>query len=356
MSFNLAKCDYCGECFESCLYTSYDKSGAAEQMHNLVAGQKTDIITDCVTCAACNAYCQKGANPFDLLLMRQEESGLYQTTASYKMLVDTIDQQPSEVVPGKPGFPAINICVVDVMPGIFEGQLFDGLTFLRGGDYESVLGAIHVGTELPLRKKLAAKIEALARTGFKEIIMYHDDCYSAYTTKAMEYRISVPFKVKHYIEYLKDYLLAHQEKIRPLNMKIAYQQPCSSRYTPWMDAHLDELFDLCGVKRVERKYDRRNALCCGSPVGPHAGAEFCADFKSRNIEDAKENNAEAMVFMCPFCSLQMREEAADAGLAPIFLTSLVRMALGESLSCHPAGLGDDRDMIQAAVKIVKGEM
>jgi Fe-S oxidoreductase len=356
MSFNLAKCDCCGECFESCHYTPYDRPGAAEQMRKLVAGENAEIITECVTCAACNTYCEKGANPFDLLLMRQEASGLYKTTPSYQALIDTLDQQPGEIIRGKTGQPVINICVVDVIPGIFEGRLFQGCTFLKGGDYESVLGAIHGGTEKPLRDKLAAKISALTETGFNEIVMFHDDCYAAYTTKAIEYGISVPFKVKHYIEYLKDYLIAHKEEIRPLNMNIAYQQPCSSRYTPWMDAHLDELFELCGVKRVQRKYDRRDALCCGSPVGPHAGAEFCAEFKSKNIADAKENHADAMVFMCPFCALQMREEAAEAGLEPIFLTSLVRMALGESLSGHPAGLGDDREMIQAAVKIVKGEM
>ena len=356
MSFNLAKCDCCGECLEFCLYTEYDRTAGAEQIRKLISGQHTEILTQCVTCAACNTYCAKGANPFDLILMRQEQSGLYKTTDSYRTLVDTIDAQPSEVVSGEPGFPAINICVLDVIPGVFEGRLFEGCTFLKGGDYESALGAIHVGTEQPLREKLVTKIEALASTGFGEIVMFHDDCYAAYTTKALEYGISVPFRVKHYVEYLKDYLIAHKEEIVPLKRNVAYQQPCSSRYTPWMDAHLDELFDLCGVSRVRRKYDRTNAICCGSPIGPHLGTEACAEVKAKNIADAKSYDADALVFMCPFCALQMREEVAEADLEPIFLTNLVRMALGESLSSGPAGLEDDRDNIKTAVQIIKGEI
>jgi hypothetical protein len=50
----------------------------------------------------------------------------------------------------------------------------------------------------------------------------------------------------------------------------------------------------------------------------------------------------------------MREEVAEAGLEPIFLTNLARMALGEKPSHQAAGLGDDREFIVGAVNVVKG--
>ncbi len=354
MSFNLAKCNYCGDCLSLCKYTDYDTATGSEEIKRLVENQPAEILTRCVTCAACNMYCEKGANPFDLILWHQEKTGLYKTKELYFQLAESIDQSPGEIIKGEPGRPAINICAVDVLPDLFEGQLFEGCTFLQGGEFESALGAIHIGKESPMRKTLQAKIDALADTGFDEIIMFHDDCYAAYTTKAMEYNVEVPFKVKHYIEYMRDYLKEHKERIKPLNLKVAYQQPCSSRYTPWMDKHVDELFDLMSVERVERKFDRINALCCGSPISPHRGHEEGESYKQENIQDAKESGATAMVFMCPFCALQMREEAAAAGLEPIFLTNLTRMALGEKPSFHPAGLGDDREHIVAAVQIIKG--
>ena len=52
--------------------------------------------------------------------------------------------------------------------------------------------------------------------------------------------------------------------------------------------------------------------------------------------------------------MQMREEVHKAGLEPIFLTNLARMALGEALPTQASGLGDDREDINMAVRIVKG--
>lgn len=354
MAFNLAKCDYCGDCLALCNYTDYDKLSGAGQIRQLIEGAPADILIHCITCVACNCYCDKGANPFDLIVLRQEQHNVYKTTPSYYQLVETIDQQPSEIFGGAPGKPAISTCVVDVIPNLFEGALFDGCSFLRGGAYESMLAWIHVGKEKPFRDMLRDKIDALGATGFTEIVMFHDDCYAAYTTKALEYGIKVPFKVTHYAEYLRDYLKKYPYKIRKLNLKVAYQQPCSSRYTPWMDAVMDDLFTLVGVERVERVFDRKQALCCGSPISPHLGNEKGEQVKSRNIKDAIDHQATAMVFMCPFCTLQLREEVKHAGLEPIFLTNLVRMAIGEKVAGQPAGLGDDRGPIAAAVRIVKG--
>ena len=356
MAFNLAKCDQCGDCFVACKYTEYDRDGAVAQIQKLIRGEQAEILTECVTCVACNTYCEKGANPFDLILRYQEKFGVYKTTESYYQLVENIDKSPGEIEPGDLGKPVFNICAVDVIPHLFEGQLFEGATFLRGGAYESVLGGIHVGEETYLRDHLQEKIDALAETGYDEIIMFHDDCYGAYTTKAMEYNIDVPFEVKHYVEYLVEYVKAYPDAVQPLDMKVAYQQPCSSRYTPWIDEAIDELFALIGVERVTREYDRRDALCCSSPVAPHLGHEAGEANKARNLQDALEHDAAALVFMCPFCALQMRDEAHEAGLEPIFLTNLVRMALGESLPTQAAGVGDDRAPIVGAVQIVKGLM
>ncbi|MHB1024157.1 MAG: heterodisulfide reductase-related iron-sulfur binding cluster [Desulfobacteria bacterium] len=339
-----------------CKYADYDTTRAAEQMKRLVVGDNSEIVMQCVTCAACNAYCAKGANPFDLLLQRQEKGNIYKTTESYARLVEGIDRSPGEVIPGSPGRPAINICVVDILPNLLEGRLFDGCTFLRGGEFESLLGWIHVGKEKPLRETLQAKVDALAKTGFREIVMLHDDCYGAYTTKAMEYGIDVPFKVTHYVQYLRDFVRGIPDGVRQLDMKIAYQSPCSSRYAPWIDKTLDELFSLIGVVRVDRRYDRLHALCCGCPVSPHLGREAGESYKNKNIRDAIDHGAEAMVFMCTFCALQMRDEAREAGLEPIFLTNLVRLALGETLTLQAAGAGDRREPVVTAAKIVKGQL
>ena len=65
--------------------------------------------------------------------------------------------------------------------------------------------------------------------------------------------------------------------ITKLNKKIAYQRPCISRYAHDLEPMLDELFQVIGVHRVARKYDRQDALCCGSlfmDKDPERGLRF----------------------------------------------------------------------------------
>ena len=48
---------------------------------------------------------------------------------------------PSEVQKGREGGPVIDLCTVSPMiPGLVDGTLFDGATFLKGGDYYCGIG------------------------------------------------------------------------------------------------------------------------------------------------------------------------------------------------------------------------
>ena len=69
-------CDFCGDCLVLCPYVEYDRDEAIAQFKALVEGETPDIVSQCVTCVACNWFCDKGANPFDLILERQEETGV----------------------------------------------------------------------------------------------------------------------------------------------------------------------------------------------------------------------------------------------------------------------------------------
>ncbi|MFX1470426.1 MAG: heterodisulfide reductase-related iron-sulfur binding cluster, partial [Promethearchaeota archaeon] len=116
-------------------------------------------------------------------------------------------------------------------------------------------------------------------------------------------------------------------------------QPCASRYTFEKDPILDELFELIGVERVNRKYDRENALCCGNAQAGmvNVSKEVEVEWRMKNILDAKEAGAEAMVFLCPMCILGLRSRAKAQGLEPYIISNLVRLALGEELTHGGAG-------------------
>ena len=182
--FDRSKCDLCGECLVKCQYVDYSKEKAKEEVDKLIKGEPASIIKECITCVACNQYCEKGANPFDLINQRQEETGLFPVSNRALEMFYAADMMPTEVILGQPRKPVMSLCTVgDLIPGLFEGQLFKGMTFLKGGEYFCKMGWIHAGKESPVRDGAQAVVDKLAETKAEEIIFYHDDCYAMMATK-----------------------------------------------------------------------------------------------------------------------------------------------------------------------------
>jgi len=233
------------------------------------------------------------------------------------------------MVQGDPERPAISLCSVgDFIPGLFERPLFEGMTVLKGGDYFYGVGWVHLGNATRVRENAPRVVENLAATGAEQIVFYHDDCYALMAAMVDEYGVELPFRAVHIIEYLLDHVQEHSSQVKPLGIRVACQQPCASRYTPWKDEQSEELFRLIGVERVERQYDRLGALCCGSAVMPR-DRDKAAAIKERNITDAVDNAAQAMAYLCPLCVLNMRKLAGAAGLENLHLIELVNRALYE---------------------------
>jgi Fe-S oxidoreductase len=321
------KCDLCGDCLVLCPYVDYDREEAVRQFESLIEGGTPEILKECFTCVACNQFCEKGARPFDLILERHEETGILNIPEQNAELFRNLPNSPSRIIEGDPGKPALSLCSVgDLIPGLFEGPIFEGLTLLKGGDYFCNVGWVHLGAETPVREGARRVVENIAKIGVEEVIFYHDDCYALMATLAPEYGIEVPFRPVHIIEYLLDWVRKNRKHIKPLGLKVAYQQPCASRYTPWKDEQLDELLQLIGAARVEREYDRRFALCCGSPMMPR-DREKAMRIKKRNIDDAVSHGAEAMAYLCPLCVLNLRKPADAAGLRNHHLIELVKTAV-----------------------------
>ncbi|MBC7248034.1 MAG: (Fe-S)-binding protein [Actinobacteria bacterium] len=328
--FHEELCNLCGDCILKCPYMDYDREQSIEQFRRLKEGETPEIVSECVTCVACNQFCEKGANPFDLILERQEETGVLNIPEENTQLFRNLPNAPSEVVEGEPDRPVLSLCSVgDLIPGLFEGPLFAGCTFLKGGRYFCNVGWVHLGYHSPVRDGARRVVDSLAESGAREIVLYHDDCYALLAAMVKDYGVEVPFRPVHIIEYLLERARERRDEIRPLGLKVAYQQPCASRYTPWKDEWLDELFNLIGVERVERKFDRRHAMCCGSPMVPR-DREKAMEIRRRNVDDAVQHGAQAMAYLCPLCVLNLRKTATAAGLENHHLIELLKMALGDT--------------------------
>jgi len=321
------KCDFCGKCLAFCPYVDYGLERAQQEMKDLVAGGTPPIVGLCMTCASCNLICPTQANPFDLINERQEKTGALGIPEQAMQNFAKLHSLPTVVKKGKEGMPVLNLCIVgDMVREFLDNPLFEGLTVVEGGDYFCTVGYIHLGEPSPVKKEAKRFIDNLAALGAKEVICFHDDCYTMLTTFAQEYGLKVPFRPIHIFEYLYRELKKRKDQLKKNPIRVAYQSPCASRYTQGKDIYLDKIFELLGVERPARKYERINALCCGAPLMAR-DKDRAALVKKWNIDDAKNVKADVMVFLCPMCYLNLRKLCKDDSINPILITELCKQAL-----------------------------
>jgi len=327
--WDASKCNLCGDCLVKCQYVNYDREKAMAEIKALQEGKKAEILSKCITCCACREYCPTGADPYDLILKAQEKFQAFPVSEKDAAGMDMAAKLPSEFIPGDPDRPALSLCVLErqIPPGAIEGQMFKGLSIIKGGDYFCLIGYVHIGKETPIKEGAQKFIDRLASLG-KEIIFLHDDCYAMVHTKVKDYGIKVPFKYMHIFEYLRNYLRDHQSKITKLGYKVAYQRPCASRFTPEKDVLLEEIFKLIGVERPARQYEREKALCCTAPI-IRVFPELAQEVQLQNVQDALAGGADALITLCPICDRILTRPTTARGLKKIYITNLCRMALGE---------------------------
>ena len=334
--WDASKCDLCGDCLVRCRYVDYDKEKAVAEIRLLMEGKDADILTKCITCIACNDYCPTGADPSNLIFKMQERIGTSPIVVALAPFLDVITKglegqgEPGHLIAGDPDKPVLSLDSFDfgeIPEGTLDSQLFKGMTVVRGIEYMSLVGCVHMGGESFVEKYGQRVIDKLASLG-KDIVYFHNEGFALVHVKAKEYGITVPFGYMHLFEHLRNYLRDHQSSISKLGKKVAYQANCATRYVPEQDDFLDEIFELIGVKRPPRLYERLNAVCCTAPI-INTNRELAIGIQEKNVKDAIECGADALITSCPYCDRVMRRPTSQLSLTKIFITDLCRIALGE---------------------------
>ena len=132
------------------------------------------------------------------------------------------------------------------------------------------------------------------------------------------------------MDYLLDRLKELKEKIIPLNIKAAYQRPCSNRLIPDKHRLVKEILDFLGVQLPDREYQDDNCLCCAEILRSISGYRLANDVQQRNIDDMLKTGAEYCVFNCPACQSTLSGKVTKKELKPIHIIDLCKMAIGET--------------------------
>jgi Fe-S oxidoreductase len=315
-------------CLANCQYLDFDFEKIRQEVFKIARGDYSEVLEICATCYACEEYCPYSNHPFYRIVELQEIYGI--ELASKEVLEELIRRyepqgefRPREIT-GK----ALNLCLFPEFKNMIRGRLFENMTVVRGRHIFCNLIFLHFARISVIKEKSGMVIGNISSYG-DEIVMYHDECYGFYNSFAKAYGLSVPFKPVHLFEHLYNRLKQMETEIQKLNIRVAYQRPCSNRLSPETDNILDKIFELTGVERVEREYDRKNALCCGASFVFQRREELAKKVQEKNLKDMVSSGASHVVFNCPMCYLTLAEKVKREGMVPIMVSELCKMAIGE---------------------------
>jgi len=322
------------DCLVKCQYLDLAVETAKEEKMKLIHGEDTFVLTDCATCYGCEEYCPNGNHPFFQIVELQEAKGMYIapkpiTHQQIKMYSPKGDTEVRHVL----GEPTLSLCLFPDMGSKISGQLFENTTSFLGRDFFCNLVYLHFARMSLIKERLPRVIENIwqnmRKHSLTELVCFHDECYAGFNFWAPAYGVDVPFIPVHLFDFLARRLRESRNTIIPLNEKAVYQRPCSNRLIPETQHLVDDIFELIGAERVDRKYDRENALCCGSVLIMQGRDDLADHIQEQNVEDMVEAGARYCVFNCPMCFYTLGEMVSKKGIVPLMMSELCQHALGE---------------------------
>jgi len=333
LQFDENTCKTCptGACLVKCRYMDVSGEQASEEMVKISRGEDSFVFDACVTCYACEEYCVRGNHPFYLITEKREEKGLLTAPRAITSQWVNIGEPQGRYRTGKVEKKVLSFGFMPEFLKMARGRLFEDImpSFVFGQEFFCNVVYIHFANTSIIKKRLPGILENFQRLGVEEVVCLHDECYGSFAHLAPAYGMEVPFKPIHYYEYLYERLQQLQDHITPLQSKVAYQRPCSSRLSSSQHHLVRDIMELIGVELVDREYQDENALCCGGIYAMLYGYDFANDVQQKNIEDMVNSGARFCVFNCPACQNTLGAKVAKKGLKPVHMIDLCRMAIGE---------------------------
>ncbi|MCS7122044.1 MAG: (Fe-S)-binding protein [Archaeoglobaceae archaeon] len=310
------------DCLLKCRWNFYSFEEAKREIEKIAIGKYSKVLEECKNCYACEEFCEYKNHPFYRIVELQEYFGIKKLEK--ERIEDLISKYKAEgeFVPKK-GEKFVHICLFPELKDKVT-KTFEGFEVVRGRHVFCNLVYLHYGVVSVIKDRANKIIENMKKLG-GDFILLHDECYGFYNSFAKAYGLEVPFKFIHYFEYF--YNKIKSSKVKKLNLRIAYQKPCSNFLSPEMDKILDKIFEAIGVERVKRKYDRERALCCGAAFILSGDLEKADELKRKNVEDVEKLKVDAMVFNCPMCYRTLAKDVEKLGIRALMVIDLCKEAL-----------------------------
>ena len=334
LKFDQKVCASCrsADCLLKCQYMRFSGHKEAHgEMMKVMKGKDSRVLTECVTCYACEEYCTRGNHPFYLISEKREEKGMFTAPRPITTQWKNMTSMQGKYLVGNVKDTALSCCYLPELGQLGTGEIFKDVASAQVFGAEFMCPAVHshFARMSVIKERLPMVIENYRKLGVKEVICMHDECYGTLTSIASAYGIEVPFTPIYYLDFVLQRMKELKDRIKPLGITVAYQRSCSNRLIPDKLPVVKKIFQLIGVKVPKRKYQGENALCCAEIFRSVSGYRLADDVQKRNIDDMLAAGAEYCVFNCPACQTSLSEKVTRRGLKPVHIIDLCKMAIGE---------------------------
>lgn len=190
----------------------------------------------------------------------------------------------------------------------------------------------------PAKAKLIADrfMNEAKRLGVKEVVI--TECGHAYRVAEMFYEAwakeKMPFKVRHILECIDDYIADGRITVDPTAIKarVTYHDPCQIGRNGGIFEQPRDIVKAIAPDFVDMTPNRTEQWCCGGGGGIVAMEEF-RDVRlasgGKKVEQIRETGATVLACPCENCRLQITElnEIHDLGLTIVPVMELVVEAM-----------------------------
>jgi Fe-S oxidoreductase len=325
-----------------------------------------DIIYKCTLCGACDVMCKRCMDLEPLLVLEAlrikwvqegkdlmpEHNKLIENVRATKNIYGEpaekrLEWMPSEIKPKEKADiiyfvgcssaykqPEIARATVEILSKSGTKFALMPEEWCCGNPLYSI-GKIDLAKEL-----MEHNIRAIKEAGASVVIT---SCAACYKTLKVDYpkllkksTDDMGFKVLHIVEYLDQLVKDGRLKLKRLDMKLTYHDPCQlGRLSePWIhwegkrkkygileppkkfrrgtygvyEPPRDLLKSIRGVRLIEMERIKENTWCCGAGGGvKQAFPDFAQWTALERLEEAKTTGAEAIITACPFCKENLED-------------------------------------------------
>ena len=194
------------------------------------------------------------------------------------------------------------------------------------GEHEVCCGSVgmRTGDRNSFEKVAEENAKLFKERGIKRIVTSCAGCYRTFKKDYGEKLESI--EVLHSVEFLNEIIANKDIKLKNLDIKTTYHDPCHiGRHMGLYEEPRELLKKMANL--TEMKTNRNGAMCCGAGGGVRKGfPELSMDMAKNRVKEAEETGAEHLVSTCPFCYRNLSDAIEELN-SDLKMTDLVELVL-----------------------------